>query len=104
MTNISGINEEGIDKLIYDIYNCYENIHKELENIYDYIDKTEFVFKNDIADKMRFKIDSNKIRIQNVFYKIEKYIDILLNVKMKYQDINIEITNKLKNDDIIKEE
>ena len=100
MTNISGINEDGIDKLILDIYNCHENIHKELEKIYENIEKTEVIFKSNLSNKMRYKFDNNKIKIDNTFYKLENYIDILLKVKNKYQELNTEITNKFNKEEI----
>lgn len=96
---INGINEEGIDKLIKDIYNCSEVIHNSIENINVNIDKTKNIFKNDLADTMRFKFDNNKIKFKTGIEKLEKYLDILLKVKMKYQSLNIELTNKLKNDE-----
>lgn len=96
INNINGINEDLIDILIKDIYNCSENIHKSIENINDLIDKTNYVFKSDLANELRFKYDKSKIKLDNLYKKTEDYNNVLINVKMKYQNLDYEINSKIE--------
>lgn len=102
--DFSGINEEGIDKLIQDIYNCAENIHKAIQTITDSIDQTDDALITDLAEEIRLKYDNNKVIFQNISEKIERYNDVLLSAKIRYQNLNTDIVTKLKSEDKIKEE
>ncbi len=103
INNISGINEEGIDKLIHDIYNCADNINKSINNISNDIDQTSYIFQMSLADEMRSKYDYNRLRIQNIYEQIERYNSYLLEIKSKYQDLDFNIVNEIKKSDIKEE-
>lgn len=102
INNINGINEDLIDILIKDIYNCSENIHKNIENINNLVNKTSYVFKCDISDSFTFNYEKNLIKINDIYVNIEGYNKILLNVKYKYQNLDNDMVLKIKKDDNIK--
>ena len=97
INNISGINEDGINNVINDIYNCAENIHKNIELISDSIDLSKEFFKNDVGDSMRIKYENSKANLNIIYERILHYTDILTSVKMKYQDLNFNVTKQIQN-------
>lgn len=94
--NIKGINEEGLDILIKEFYNSIETINKTFTNINDLIVETKEYFKCDNADLLRNKFDEFKINFDKINNKLLSYSDYLVNVKIKYQNLNIE-SNKIIN-------
>lgn len=93
---ISGINEEGLDKLILDIYNYAESMHKVFNNIENIIDDTNNFYQDETGINMRVKFSDFKKNLDIAYDKLIKNASYLANVKMYYQDMSIDIGNKLK--------
>ena len=93
---ISGINEEGLDKLILDIYNYAENLHKVFNDIENIIDELDDFYQDDTCITMKNKFNDFKKNLDIAYNKLIKNASYLSNIKMYYQDLNIDIGNKLK--------
>ena len=96
INNIVGINEDGINKLIIDIYNTLESIHKTFQGIDELIKRSNECFRLESGDKYRDKYNSLVVSIENMYKNIINYINILNNVKIKYININDNISNSIK--------
>lgn len=94
--NFSGINEEGLDKIILDIYNSTESIHKIFDNISDSIEQTSEYFQTNVGEEFRIKFDNYKINFNLIHEKLLKYAENLANVKMKYQDLSVDVAKDVK--------
>lgn len=103
--NFSGINEEGIDKLVIDIYNSAESVHKIFDNISNLIEQTSDYYQTDNGDELRKKFNNFKINFDIINDKLLKYADGLASIKMKYQDLSFDVATNVKtNTDDISEE
>lgn len=96
INNIVGINEDGINKLIIDIYNTLESIHKTFQGIDDIIKRSDECFRLESGDKYREKYNSLVVFIEKIYKDIINYINILNNVKIKYINMNDNISNSFK--------
>lgn len=93
---INGINEEGLDKLIIDIYNYAESVHKVFNNIENIIDDTNNFYQDETYLNVKNKFNDFKKNLDIAYNKLIKSATYLSNIKMYYQDLNIDIGNKLK--------
>ena len=93
---ISGINEEGLDKLILDIYNYAESMHKVFNNIENTIDDTNNFYQDETGINMRVKFNEFKKNLDIAYDRLIKNATYLSNIKMYYQDMSADIGNKLK--------
>ena len=91
---INGINEEGLDKLILDIYNYAENLHKVFNDIENIIDELDDFYQDDTCITMKNKFNDFKKNLDIAYNKLIKSATYLSNIKMYYQDLNIDIGNK----------
>lgn len=103
--NINGINEEELDKLIIDIYNRGESIHKCFDNINNYMENINDYVDSDVIDELKNKYNNYRINLKKVYDMVIKCADELNDVKYKYNDLNVEISdNLIKNKDNIGDE
>lgn len=94
---INGINEEGLDLLIKEFYNSIEAVNKVFVNVSDLIVGTNDYFKCDNGDLLRKRFDEFKMNFGKINKKLLSYSDYLANVKITYQNLNID-SNKNIND------
>lgn len=95
IVNYSGINEEGLDNLILDIYNYAEMCNKTFMNIQDLVSNTSLYYINDTGDSFRRKIDDMMVSFNDVNNKLLGYTNYLTNIKMKYQDVNVDVVKNI---------
>lgn len=94
-TNI-GINVDSVDKLILDIYNYAEKINKTLNQISDIMDQTR---NNCLLDEINIlvnKFESFKANFPVVNKNLISYANDLIILKNKYQNIDMDLTQKVK--------
>ena len=93
--NFEGTNEEGLDKLIIDLYNNLETMKKTFDDINEIVGENNDWFNSDCGNEF-FKKFSN---MNEAFFaaqnKVEKYIDELSNVKLRFSNLNDDISIKL---------
>lgn len=102
MNNISGINEESLDKLVLNFYNYIETIDKNFDNISDVIEKLESSYNSDCINELLKKMSNSQNLFKQVNNKLFNYVNELSDIKLKYQDISDNITTIIrKKEDIL---
>lgn len=94
-TNI-GINVDSVDKLILDIYNYAEKINKTLNQISDIMDQTRNNCMLDEINVLVNKFESFKANFPVVNKNLISYANDLIILKNKYQNIDMDLTQKVK--------
>lgn len=92
----SAINEDGLDKLVLDIYNSAEMVHKIFDNVNELIQQTSDFYQTNISEKFRMKYNDFKINFELVNKKLLGYADELASIKMKYQDLSFGVSQDIK--------
>ena len=96
MNNVSGINEDSLDKLILNFYNYIETIDKNFDNILDVIEKLKTSSNSDCIDELLKKMNNSQNLFKKVNNKLFNYVNELSDIKLKYQDISDNITNNVR--------
>lgn len=87
MNKVSGINEQGIDRLILDIADYAEKIQKNYNLIEELVDSTSNFLKGDIGTNYRNNFTKNfKYNFQTINKNILSYTSDLSLVKRRYQN------------------
>lgn len=94
-TNL-GVNIDGIDKLILDIYNYAEKINNTLTQISNVVEDTKnnYNSNNSIEFINKFKNLEDCFSVVNA--NIISYADDLIKLKNKYQILDEDLTQKVK--------
>ena len=95
--NKIGVNVDGIDKLILDIYNYAEKINKTLNQITNVVEQTKSFYDCDIANDYRNKFNNFKTNFNIINKNIQSYAEDLIKLKNKYRDVDMNITNDVLN-------
>lgn len=95
INNYSGINEEGLDKIVIDFYNYIESIKKIFDNINEISDNLESNFQSECGDELKKKIDGIRVSFLYAQDKLKRYADELSNVKLKYQDFSSDLSSSI---------
>lgn len=95
--NIKGINEEALDKLIFDILEYIEKLNKEFEKVETLVTQSNDYYKSENATNIltKFKLSQNnfKIMINNLI----KYSEDLAKVKENISNFDIDNGITIKN-------
>ncbi|MGE5456624.1 MAG: hypothetical protein ACM3O4_05960 [Ignavibacteriales bacterium] len=94
-TNLRGINEEGIKKLILNIYDYSEQINTILNSIDDLVNDTKKHFTIDENDSFYTRFSAIKDNFMNVRDNILSYAEEILKAGQNYQEINIDLFNMM---------
>lgn len=85
--DVVGINEQAINKLIMDIYDCADRINIILNSIDDIVAGTSSYFVNESANNFRRKFEQLKLNFPTVNYNIKSYAEDLTKLKNSYSNI-----------------
>lgn len=95
--NEIGINVDSIDKLILDIYSYAEKINKTLNEIASIVDDTKAFYQGENATNYRRKFDDFKTNFPIIDGNLKGYADDLIKLKNRYKNIDVNLTNTIKN-------
>lgn len=95
--NEIGINVDSIDKLILDIYSYAEKINKTLNEISNIVDDTKTFYQCENGTNYRRKFDDFKTNFVIVDGNLKGYAEDLIKLKNRYNKIDENITNAIKN-------
>lgn len=92
-TNLKGVNDERIKKLVLNIYDYSEQINTILNSIDDLVNDTKKYFTIEESDSFYTRFSAIKDNFTNVRDNILSYAEEILKAGQNYQEINIDLFN-----------
>lgn len=96
MEDLISINEEGIDRLVLDLFDHSERINNILNQINDLILDSKNYFKCQANDELQKTYSDMKLSINNFKANIATYSNDLIKVKSKFRNASSELTTEIK--------
>ncbi|MEG1495125.1 MAG: hypothetical protein RSB99_02195 [Bacilli bacterium] len=90
-SNLSGINEGGLDKLALDIYDTAERIHNILNTLDDLVTGTTSYYNCESGNQLRSKFQDLKAGFTVINQNIQNYGNDLVKAKYLYKNLSDDI-------------
>lgn len=95
MENITGINEQKIDKLVLDIYAYADRVKQILGEVERIVENTSSVYKTDSASEFISDFNLNKQKFDTIAKIILSYSEDMINVKANYKKRTTSVSEEL---------
>ena len=107
LKDISGINEDAIDKLVLDIFGYVERINQTLKNIDSLVNETSQFYVGESGNKFRNRFNELRANFPIVNQNLLSYTDDLIKVKSGLKnfssELSIEITDGISNVEAVRD-
>jgi len=96
LEDLISINEEGIDRLVLDLYDHFEKINNILNQINDLIYDSKNYFNCSANDELLKNYSEMKVNIDNFKANVSSYSSDLIKVKNKFRQKDSDISSTVR--------